>query len=272
MSESGLSGKIIIIMKIKYSLLLVAVGVLGGGNAGAAVLYGGGNYTQDFNSLNGVSSWANDSTLVGWFARTTNTTSITAIGTNTGSTTAAGLYSFGVAGTNVVGERSLGFATTNAFTGTAGSSFNYIGLNLTNSTSNTMTTMTIAYDGEQWRRADNTAAHKLTVEYSFNATSLTTGTWNSAGSALTFTAPQVASTAATLDGNAASNSSRSITATISSLSWTAGSGLWIRFVDPNDSGNDHVLTIDNFSFTAVPEPGAALLGGLGMLAFLRRRR
>jgi len=32
------------------------------------------------------------------------------------------------------------------------------------------------------------------------------------------------------------------------------------------------LKIDNFSLTAVPEPGSALLGGLGMLALLRRRR
>jgi MYXO-CTERM domain-containing protein len=30
--------------------------------------------------------------------------------------------------------------------------------------------------------------------------------------------------------------------------------------------------IDTVSFTTVPEPGAALLGGLGMLTLLRRRR
>lgn len=31
-------------------------------------------------------------------------------------------------------------------------------------------------------------------------------------------------------------------------------------------------TLDNFSVTAIPEPSAALLGGLGLLALLRRRR
>lgn len=31
-------------------------------------------------------------------------------------------------------------------------------------------------------------------------------------------------------------------------------------------------TVDNLSLTVVPEPSAALLGGLGMLALLRRRR
>lgn len=39
-------------------------------------------------------------------------------------------------------------------------------------------------------------------------------------------------------------------------------------LDPN---TQHVK-IDNFSLTAVPEPNAALLGGLGMLALLRRKR
>jgi uncharacterized protein (TIGR03382 family) len=33
-----------------------------------------------------------------------------------------------------------------------------------------------------------------------------------------------------------------------------------------------VANIDNLTITAIPEPGAALLGGLGMLALLRRRR
>lgn len=36
------------------------------------------------------------------------------------------------------------------------------------------------------------------------------------------------------------------------------------------SGGDTI--IDNFQVSVIPEPSAALLGGLGMLAFLRRRR
>ncbi len=38
---------------------------------------------------------------------------------------------------------------------------------------------------------------------------------------------------------------------------------------PQDFG---VANFDNLSVTAIPEPGAALLGGLGLLALLRRRR
>jgi hypothetical protein len=231
-------------------------------------------YTQNFDSLNGVTTWTNNSTLTGWYARTDATASITAIGSNTGTTTTGALYSFGVAGTNLVSERSFGYASSNGFTGgTPGTSKNYLGFNVNNNTGETMTTITIGYDGEQWRKENNANSHGITVEYSLDATSLTSGTWTSAGSALTFTSPLFAATTATaLDGNASANSVRGLTNTIGALSWSAGSGLWIRFVDLNDSGSDHQLAIDNVTFTAVPEPGPVLLGGLGLLALLRRRR
>jgi hypothetical protein len=43
-----------------------------------------------------------------------------------------------------------------------------------------------------------------------------------------------------------------------------------QFISFNAAGTE--TYIDNLSITAVPEPGAALLGGLGVLALLRRRR
>lgn len=43
------------------------------------------------------------------------------------------------------------------------------------------------------------------------------------------------------------------------------------FVKPG-GGENYTGYADNFKVVAVPEPGAALLGGLGMLALLRRRR
>ncbi len=46
----------------------------------------------------------------------------------------------------------------------------------------------------------------------------------------------------------------------------------IRFDDfDRDTGNNS-MRIDNVLVTAIPEPSAALLGGLGLLALLRRRR
>jgi hypothetical protein len=46
----------------------------------------------------------------------------------------------------------------------------------------------------------------------------------------------------------------------------------IRFDDfDNGTGND-AMRIDNLLITAIPEPSSALLGGLGLLGLLRRRR
>lgn len=89
---------------------------------------------------------------------------------------------------------------------------------------------------------------------------------------MTFTSPQVGNPAVVLDGNASANRA-SLSGTVSSINWTSGSTLWIRFVDLNDSGSsDLTLAIDNVSFTAVPEPASALLGALGLLGLVRRRR
>jgi hypothetical protein len=43
-----------------------------------------------------------------------------------------------------------------------------------------------------------------------------------------------------------------------------------QFISFNARGT--IANIDNLSITAVPEPSAALLGGLSVLALLRRRR
>jgi MYXO-CTERM domain-containing protein len=54
----------------------------------------------------------------------------------------------------------------------------------------------------------------------------------------------------------------------------ANIGLLITRTDGDSPGteNESVMWMDNLSVTAIPEPSAALLGGLGLLALLRRRR
>jgi hypothetical protein len=46
----------------------------------------------------------------------------------------------------------------------------------------------------------------------------------------------------------------------------------LRFDDFDNGTGNNEMRIDNLLITAVPEPSSALLGGLGMLALLRRRR
>jgi uncharacterized protein (TIGR03382 family) len=52
------------------------------------------------------------------------------------------------------------------------------------------------------------------------------------------------------------------------VSATGVSGLQQSFTVSNISG----AVVVTYTYTAIPEPSAALLGGLGFLALLRRRR
>ena len=55
-----------------------------------------------------------------------------------------------------------------------------------------------------------------------------------------------------------------------------GSVFYLRWADPDDTGSDSGLAIDNFTFAAVPEPSVYVLLDGGILLcgqrFLRRKR
>lgn len=207
------------------------------------------NYTQDFNTLtNGT--WTNNSTLTGWYAKTDNTASITAYGANTGSTTAGGLYAFGVNATNPLSDRALGMASSNTFTGAAGTGKGYYGWRLKNNTGASISSITITWTGEQWRKEVNTASHSLNLFYQTGTTvtDLTAGTWTTASS--TFTTPIFSGAAAVaLDGNASANRTSSITLTIT-VTIAAGDEIMLRWDDLNDASNDHLMAIDDVTISA----------------------
>lgn len=217
------------------------------------------NYSENFNGLISTSSatWTDNSTVAGWYAATTVNPN-TNYYANTGTTTTARLNSFGVTGTNPLSERALGHSTSNAYTGAVGVGYNYLGWRLLNNTGSTITSITITYTGEQWRRMDNVNTQEMTVEYrtSSTVTSLTTGTWTTIP-ALTFTSPQTGATALTLDGNATANRVANITSTVSVLVYP-GEEIMLRWSDINDANNDHFLAIDdvtvNVSTGPIPQP------------------
>ena len=43
-------------------------------------------------------------------------------------------------------------------------------------------------------------------------------------------------------------------------------------LNPVPFGTGTPITVDNFQLEVIPEPSAALLGGFGLLALMRRRR
>jgi hypothetical protein len=207
-------------------------------------------------------AWTDDSTLAGWYS--TRTTYNVA----TGSSNAGAMYSFGVAGVNPVTDRALGGLASGG-TGTF-----YWALKLTNNTGLPIESITVNYNGEQWRDGGAAIPVAQTMDFQYqvaaagtivDADSPPTG-WTTF-SALSFTSPTFSNTAAgvQLDGNAAANrTAKSATVTFGTPV-AAGQEIWIRWEDLNDAGNDHGLAIDDLSVTpngapAIPQYRSAATG------------
>jgi uncharacterized protein len=203
-------------------------------------------YTQNFDFLSSAGAnnpWTNDATLLGWYS---NRTSYLA---NTGSNTTGGLHSFG--NTTTPADRALGSIGSNN-SGTI-----YYGVRLKNETGSVITGLNIAYTGEQWRNGGNTTQHRLNFAYQTGSTvtNLTAGTWTDVD-ALDFAGPIATATAGVLDGNVLSNRT-AITGQIP-LTLNPGEEVMLRWEDPNDTGNDHGLAIDDLSVSVLdPAPAVA---------------
>ena len=202
--------------------------------------------TQNFDTLpaSGSATWTNNSTLPGWFhARTGTGTTIVA---NDGSSNAGNLYSYG---TGTATDRALGsLGSGNAAVGNL-----FWGVRLQNNTGVTINQLDVSYVGEQWR---NSAAAAQTIAFSYLVGSPTvTGSlaeFQSAGIAVTaldFTSPITGGAAGALNGNLAANRT-AISFSITGLSIPNGTEVMLRWSDPDHTGADHGLSIDDFSVTA----------------------
>jgi len=233
----------------------------------AQVLYSTADnaYTQNFDTLPSTgtpAAWGNNTTLLGWsaFNGLTTPVAVTTINVGTGSSTTGGLWDYGVAGVNAVGERALGGQGSSSFSG-------YIALNLSNTTGLSLNKLTINFDGEQWRNGGNALAQSMNMQYGFGSTFTGVTTWTAAPSTFNWTSPVVSASGTTavvtLDGNATANRVANVGGTLTLASaWTSASNLWIRWIENNDSGNDHGLAIDNFSFSAAVSSAANLIWNL----------
>jgi hypothetical protein len=241
---------------------------------------GPSGYFENFDTLGSTGlehPWANDSTILGWslFRVTSNVNStpvaITKYLVSDGTVDEGRFYSFGAGSAS---DRALGGVGKSTFgdgPGTEQVAVNnnavagWIAVSFVNNSAATITQFTVGYDGEQWRDAgDNQppVAQTMVFEYGIGSTFAGVPSWTQPAGNFDFISPVFTTTQGAINGNTVGldedlGGSRNIT-------WLPGDTLWLRWIEWNDNAFDHGMAIDNFSFsvTAVPEPGAALFGGV----------
>lgn len=254
----------------------------------ASIVYSTAGVTinQNFDTLAqaGSPSWADNSTIPGWYTARANPAPpgqpFANYSAGTGSSATGGLYSFGVAGAGPITDRALGSISSDPPTGPGNIQY---GIAFQNTTGLTLTSFNLSYVGEQWRDATGTQPqpHTLTVSYRTTPTLPTiAGELAVAGTplgALTFNS-LINNTigAGSLDGNAPEN--RTLLSGIAiPVTWLPNQYLWVRWEDNANPGADHGLAIDDVSFTAfgpaaVPEPASVFgIAGVGIAAACVRR-
>ena len=209
-----------------------------------------GNYFQNFDGLGNVTqTWTDNSTIANWWAKRTGTgTNVTV---STGSTLAGDLYNFGSTGAPDRALGTIGSATAGNFA---------YGVQFQNNSGVPITTMNVAYKGEQWRNSA-AAAQTVAFYYKVSAAPITNLQPNSnltwtAVTALDFASPITGGTAGALNGNAVGNFVVINATTIPTLNIPNGSYIMIKWDDPDHPGTDHGLAIDSVTVSwSVPANG-----------------
>lgn len=217
-------------------------------------------YTNTFDSLAGATAWLNDTTMPGWYAN--RTTIVPSDGTTNPGGGTSQLYHFGNSTERALGGNGSGAVPL------------YFGASFQNTSGDAITSISISYTGEQWRRASGTGV--LEFQYLIGnpaGNDISAGTWVSFNP-LNFNAVLGGGSNLAMDGNNPTNQAF-ISATITGLSIAANENFWIRWRYLDADGNQPLLGIDNFQLQVVPEPSTYALIGVGALvgwSIMRRRR
>ncbi|WP_333879129.1 beta strand repeat-containing protein, partial [Flavobacterium sp.] len=214
-----------------------------------------GSYTQDFNSLSSTTAatptWNDNSTISNWYSQRTG--SGTTYVVDTGAANGGALYSYGATSNS---DRALGtIGSSNAAAG----SFAH-GVLLRNTSGNTITDIKVTYTLEEWRLgATGVSAQPITVYYKISSSAITAlnpnsnSTWTQVAG-LTLNSPVNTGTVGALNGNLTANRVTATNVAIPSLSLANDDYIMIKWEDPDHTGTDHGLSIDDvtISWTVAP--------------------
>ena len=196
-------------------------------------------YQQDFNTLSNLLP----STVLppGWFFAESGTGAAVngfyVVGTGSG--TAGDTYSFGSASST---ERALGSLRSGTVVPTIGAGF-------TNTSGSTISALQISYHAEQWRAGAVRSGvnDRLDFQISYDATSLTTGTWTDINE-LDFNSYVNSGPVGAVNGN---STSITLSHEIAGLSIANGQSFFIRWSDFDVPNSDDGLAVDDFSLTPI---------------------
>ena len=221
------------------SVLCAAVGLQFAASA-QTISFTGSPLSQNFDGMGAAGTNA----PAGWFVASNAATVInytTNVTVSAGANApAGGVRGFNL-GTSNTTERALG-------TGPTGSN-RYMEARIRNNSIFGLDSITVGYDGEQWRNGNNSLAtnvNRLVLQFSADGV-----TYVDMGAGFNFTQLQDAPINTALDGNAAANRTAGIGGLYAPASVVQpGATLFLRWFDNNELQTDPVLAIDNFSFSA----------------------
>jgi hypothetical protein len=218
--------------------LLFAFSLICSLHAGAQVALTATPYAQNFNTL--AKTGTASALPSGWLLLETGTNANANYTAGTGSSNSGDTYSFGIDA--AADDRALGAVQ-------SGSVISSFGVAFTNTTGGAITSLKIAYAGEQWRLGFAARTDRLDFQYSTDATGLANGTWKDVDQ-LDFTGPVTTGTVGALDGTNAANAT-AINYTITGLNIGNGATFYLRWSDFNAPNADDGLGIDDFSIEAI---------------------
>jgi len=233
--------------KLTLMLVVIAVfaGVIGAANP-VCYSFTTGNLTwsENFDGLSNVDISTSSVVPVGFGFIESGTLSDDTYAVNRGSANNGNTYSYGRPSPEAsFADRAFGGLRSN-------SNVPLLGGCIVNDTNAAISSISITYDGEQWRlgTSNRGVSDRLDFQYSLDATALTNGAWTDVD-ALDFSSPNTLSAAGEKNGNDVTNRTPGINSVLTSLSIPVGGTFYFRWVDLDIAGSEDGLAIDNFSMT-----------------------